>query len=50
MDLGEKLTKENFRIIRPGKGLAPKYYDELLGREVNQKLKKGTALTWGMLK
>jgi len=50
MDLGEKLTKENFRIIRPGKGLAPKYYDELLGREVNQKLEKGTALTWGMLK
>ena len=50
MDLGEKLTKENFRIIRPGKGLAPKYYDELLGRKVNQKLKKGTALTWGLLK
>ena len=50
MDLGEKLTKENFRIILPGKGVAPKYYDELLGRKVNQKLKKGTALTWGLLK
>ena len=50
MDSGEKLTKEKLRIIRPGKGLAPKYYDELLGRKVNQKLKKGTALTWEMLK
>ena len=50
MDSEEKLTKENFRIIRPGKGLAPKYYDELLGRKVNQKLKKGTALTWNLLK
>ena len=50
IESGEKLTKENFRIIRPGKGLSPKYYDELLGRKVNQKLKKGTALTWGMLK
>ena len=50
MDSGEKLTKEKIRIIRPGKGLAPKYYDELLGRRVNQNLKKGTALTWSMLK
>ena len=50
MDSGEKLTKEKLRIIRPGKGLAPKYYDELLGRKVNQKIKKGTALTWAMLK
>ena len=50
MDSGEKLTKEKLRIIRPGKGLAPKYYDELLGRKVNQKLKKGTPLTWEMLK
>ena len=50
IDLGEKITKEKIRIIRPGKGLAPKYYDELLGRTVNQKLIKGTALTWDMLK
>ena len=49
VDLGEKLTEKNLRIIRPGKGLAPKYYEELLGREVNQKIKKGTALTWGMI-
>ena len=49
MTSGEELTKKNLRIIRPGKGLAPKYYDELLGRKVNQELKKGTALTWKML-
>ena len=50
IDLGEKITKEKIRIIRPGKGLAPKYYDEILGQTVNQKLIKGTALTWDMLK
>ena len=49
IDSGEKLTKEKIRIIRPGKGLAPKYYNELLGLRVNQKIKKGTALTWDKL-
>ena len=49
VDSGEKLTKEKIRIIRPGKGLAPKYYNELLGLRVNQKIKKGTALTWDKL-
>jgi pseudaminic acid synthase len=47
---GEKLSKENIRIIRPGKGLAPKYFDEIIGRKVNKNLKKGTALLWNMLK
>ena len=27
----------------------PKYYEVLLGREVNQDLKKGTAMKWEML-
>ena len=50
INVDEKLTVDNLRIIRPGLGLAPKYYEELLGRKVNQKLKKGTALKWSMLK
>ena len=50
IDDGEKLTERNLRIIRPGKGLAPKYYEKLLGQEVNQKIKKGTALKWEMIK
>ena len=47
---GEKITKKNIRIIRPGKGLAPKYFEEILGRETNQNLKEGTAFTWEFLK
>ena len=50
IDSGKILTKENLRIIRPGGGLAPKYFDELLGRKINRKARKGTALTWDMLK
>jgi len=49
IESGQKLTKENLRIIRPGKGLAPKYYEELLGRKVNKNFEQGTALTWNML-
>ena len=49
MKENEKLTAKNLRIIRPGKGLLPKHYEKLLGRKVNQKLKRGTALQWEML-
>ena len=50
INVGEKLTKRNIRIIRPGKGLSPKYYEDLLGREIKQKVGKGTALKWEMIK
>lgn len=43
---GETLSEDNTRIIRPGFGLAPKYYDFLIGRRVNKNLTKGTALSW----
>jgi len=47
---GTELTAENLRIVRPGLGLPPKYYDVLLGRRVNQNAKKGTAVSWEMIK
>lgn len=49
LNKGDILTTENLRRIRPGGGLAPKYYDILLGKKVNQTLKKGTPLTWELL-
>ncbi len=36
---GEILTEENLRVIRPWYGLAPKYYEEMLGKKINQDLK-----------
>lgn len=49
MKKGDVLTPENLRSIRPGYGLAPKYYDELLGRNVNQDIKFGTAMKWDLV-
>ncbi|WP_044748395.1 pseudaminic acid synthase [Bacillus alveayuensis] len=49
MKAGEKLTKENIRIIRPSYGLAPKYYDLVLGKAVKKNVKKGTPLSWDIL-
>ncbi len=41
---GEKFTAENIRSIRPGYGLHPRYYEEILGKTVSQDLAFGTAL------
>jgi len=38
---GETLSAENLKSIRPSFGLHPKYYEALLGKKVNQDLKKG---------
>ena len=48
MKKGDVLTGKNLRIIRPGLGLAPKFYDIILGRQVNMDVKKGTAVKWGI--
>lgn len=42
---GEELTKENIRSIRPGYGLHPKYYYEVLGKTFKQDFVKGTRLS-----
>lgn len=46
---GEILTEENIRIIRPGLGLEPKYFNIVLGKTLNQSVQRGTALTFELL-
>lgn len=43
---GEILTPKNIRSIRPGFGLHPKYYHQVLGKIAKQDLEKGTALNF----
>jgi len=50
MKKGEKITKENMRSIRPGNGLEPKYYYEVLEKEVVQDIERGTPLNWDLIK
>ncbi|WP_375373867.1 pseudaminic acid synthase [Anoxybacillus sp. LAT_26] len=46
---GEKFTKENIRVIRPGYGLEPKYFERIIGLTANQDLKAGTPLSFDLL-
>lgn len=47
---GECLTKDNIRRIRPGFGLEPKYYDEILGLKSPEDIEFGTAIKWNHIK
>lgn len=42
---GEPLTSENVRSIRPGFGLAPKHYEEVLGKAATVDIRRGTPLS-----
>ncbi|MDF5690833.1 pseudaminic acid synthase [Aquirufa aurantiipilula] len=44
--LGEFFTKENVRAIRPGDGLATKFYDVIIGKVASKNVPKGTPLSW----
>jgi N-acetylneuraminate synthase len=41
---GEVLTRDNIRVIRPGDGLKPKYYESMIGRKAAVKLTRGQPL------
>jgi N-acetylneuraminate synthase len=43
---GESLTKDNVRSIRPGHGLKPKFFDDVLGRTAAHDIERGTPLSW----
>lgn len=45
---GEAFTEENIRVIRPGYGLEPKYYDTILGMKATYDISRGTPITLGM--
>lgn len=45
----EVFTPENIRIIRPEFGLAPKYYDQIVGKTSAQNIRRGTPLSWKMV-
>lgn len=47
---GDILTPDNIRVVRPGVGLMPKYYDEVLGKTATIDIPFGTPLAWEHIK
>ena len=47
---GEMLTEQNVRIVRPGSGLSPEHFENVLGMRVKHDVLRGSALTWDLLK
>ncbi len=47
---GEAFTEENVRSIRPSNGLAPKYYDSIIGKTAIKNIDRGTPLEWKHIK
>lgn len=48
MEAGQVLSSKSLRAIRPGYGLPTKYYEIILGKRVNQSVKKGTPVSWAL--
>ena len=49
LKVGDLLTNENVRAIRPGLGLPPKYLEMVLGKRVSRDVGRGTGLQWDFL-
>lgn len=47
---GDEITEKNVRSIRPGFGLHPKYYGDVIGKKALVDIEKGTPLSLGLLK
>lgn len=46
---GEVFGEHNVRSIRPGSGLPPKHWDQVVGRRASRDIARGTPLDWPLL-
>lgn len=46
---GDVITEEHVKSIRPGFGLHPKYYNQIIGKKSNQDLEKGSRMSLDFL-
>lgn len=46
---GDVITADAIRSVRPGFGLAPKYFDNVIGRKVTTSVSYGTPVMWASL-
>ncbi len=46
---GDPLTARNIRVVRPGLGLHPRFYEQVLGKTASRDFRKGEPLNWDCL-
>jgi N-acetylneuraminate synthase len=46
---GEVITKDHLKSIRPGFGLAPKYYEQILGKTAKFDIRRGTPISFDVI-
>jgi sialic acid synthase SpsE len=49
MRAGDVITAACVRSIRPGYGLSPKYYEDVIGKKVVKPVKRGTPMSWDLI-
>ncbi|SDW45639.1 N-acetylneuraminate synthase [Lutibacter oricola] len=47
---GDVINEDNVKSIRPGFGMHPKHFNEIIGRVVSKNISKGTPLSWELIK
>ena len=46
LEVGATVTADAVRSVRPGYGMAPKYLDQVIGRQVTRSVARNTPVTW----
>ena len=47
IQIGDRFTADNIRIIRPGYGIKPKYYNQVIGSKATRNIKRGEPILAG---
>ena len=47
---GDVITNKNIRSIRPGWGIHPKHFNDILGEQVNRDVERGDRVDWKLIK
>jgi pseudaminic acid synthase len=50
MNEGQVISNTDIRRIRPGLGLAPKHFDQIVGMRLSRSVERGTPVSWDLLK
>lgn len=49
MKVGDVIAQDCVRSVRPGFGLAPRYFEQLIGRKVRSDVRFGTPVQWNLV-